>query len=90
MVRLMNISMHFEGYAEKIIDEALRQGLAKTKAEALGLGLLELNDKYGLIASDLEEKELQQDIREFDRMEKRIASGKTKLHRAKSIEEIFT
>ncbi len=85
----MNISMHFEGYAEKIIAEALRQGIAKTKAEALRLGLLELNDKYGLVASNLEQKELEQDMVEFDRMEKRIAAKKTKLHKAKGIDEIF-
>ncbi len=81
--------MHFEGYAEKIIAEALRQGLVKTKAEALRLGLLELNDKYGLVATDLEQKELEQDLAEFDRMEKRLAAKSTKLHHAKSIDEIF-
>ena len=81
--------MHFEGYTEKIIDEALRQGIVKTKAEALRLGLLELNDKYGLVATDLEQKELEQDIAEFDRMEKRIASGASKVRSAKSIDEIF-
>ena len=85
----MNISMHFEGYAEKIIAEALRQGIVKTKAEALRLALLELNDKYGLVATDLEQRELRQDMAEFDRMEKRIASGKTRLHRAKSVDELF-
>lgn len=85
----MNISMHFEGYPEKIIMEALRQGVVKTKAEALRLGLLELNDKYGLVSTNLEEKELQQDVAEFDRMAERIASGKTKLNRAKNIDEIF-
>lgn len=85
----MYISMRFEGFAEKIIAEALRQGIVKTKAEALRLGLLEINDKYGLVATDLEQKELEQDIAEFDRMEKRIASGKSKLHKAKSIDEIF-
>ncbi|MFH1107502.1 MAG: hypothetical protein V1787_06450 [Candidatus Micrarchaeota archaeon] len=85
----MNISMHFEGYTEKIIAEALRQGIVKTKAEALRLGLLELNQKYGLVASDLEQKELEEDIAEFDRMEKRMASGIAKVRRAKSIDEIF-
>lgn len=85
----MNISMHFEGYVAKIIEEAQRQGLVKTKAEALRLGLLELNQKYGLVATDLEQRELEMDLAEFDRMEKRIAKGKTKLHRAKHIEDIF-
>lgn len=85
----MNISMHFEGYIAKIIEEAQRQGLVKTKAEALRLGLLELNQKYGLVTTDLEQRELEMDLAEFDRMEKRITQGKTKLHRAKNIDEIF-
>lgn len=85
----MNISMHFGGYVEKIIGEALRQGIVKTKAEALRLGLLELNQKYGLVATDLEQRELEMDLAEFDRMEKRIAAGKTKLRRAKSVDDVF-
>jgi len=85
----MNISMHFEGYSEKIIDAALRQGLVKTKAEALRLGLLELNQRYGLVATELEQRELDADIAEFDRMEKRIAQGKTKLRQAKAVADIF-
>ncbi len=86
---IMNISMHFEGFPEKIIAEALRQGVVKTKAEALRLGLLELNDKYGLVATNLEENELRQDIAEFDRMDGRIVAGKSKLRRASGIDEIF-
>jgi hypothetical protein len=82
--------MHFEGYVEKIIEAALKQGIAKTKAEALRLGLLELNQKYGLVVTDMEQRELEMDLAEFDRMEKRIAQGKTKLHKVKSIDEIFT
>ncbi|MFH1780046.1 MAG: hypothetical protein ABH803_02790 [Candidatus Micrarchaeota archaeon] len=85
----MNISMHFEGYSEKIIAEALKQGIVKTKAEALRLGLLELNQKYGLVATNLEELELQQDLKEIDRIEKAIKTGKTKLYKAKSLDEIF-
>jgi len=85
----MNICMRFEGYTERIVDEALRQGIVKTKSEALRLGLLELNQKYGLVATDMEQRELEMDIAEFDRMEKRIASGKTKLRHAKSIGELF-
>jgi len=85
----MNISMHFEGYIARIIEEAQKQGLVKTKAEALRLGLLELNQKYGLVATDLEQRELEMDLAEFDRMETRIKSGKSKLHRAKSVDDVF-
>ena len=89
MVIHLNISMHFEGYIERIIGEALKQGIVKTKAEALRLGLLELNQKYGLVETDLEQRELEMDLAEIDRLEKRIKQGKTKLHRAKSIDDIF-
>lgn len=34
-------------------------------------------------------KEDLQDIAEFERMEKRIAEGKTKLHRIKDIDDLF-
>ncbi|HLD76460.1 MAG TPA: hypothetical protein VI874_05540 [Candidatus Norongarragalinales archaeon] len=86
----MNISMHFEGFPEKIIQEALNQGLAKTKAEALRLALLELNQKYGLVASELEQRELEMDIAEFDRMERALKAGSTKIRKAKSVDELFT
>ncbi len=81
--------MHFEGYIEKIIDEAQKQGIVKTKSEALRLGLLELNQKYGLVETSMEQRELEMDLAEMARIEKRIKQGKTKLHRAKSIEDIF-
>ena len=85
----MNISMHFEGYVEKIINEALAKGIAKTKAEALRLGLLELNEKYALIPTGVDALELMQDIAEIERIERDIKSGKEKLHKAKTVEEIF-
>ena len=85
----MSISMNFEGYIARIIDEALRQGIVKTKAEALRLALLELNEKYALVSTNIEEIELQRDLREFSRMERGIASGSVKLRRAKSINDIF-
>jgi hypothetical protein len=33
--------------------------------------------------------ELEADIAEFDRMEKRIANGETRLFRAKSVDDLF-
>ncbi len=86
----MNISMNFEGYVARIIDEALRQGIAKTKAEALRLGLLELNEKYALVATNIEEIDLQRDLKEFRRMERGIASGEIRLRKAKSVDDVFT
>ena len=85
----MNISMRFEGYSEKIIAEALSKGIAKTKAEALRLGLLELNEKYALIPTGDEARELAEDLAEIERIDKDIKSGKEKFYKAKSVSEIF-
>ncbi len=43
------MNVRFTGIMEKIIDEAIKQGLVKTKTEALRLGLLTLNEKYKLM-----------------------------------------
>ncbi|MBI5159590.1 hypothetical protein HY992_05720 [Candidatus Micrarchaeota archaeon] len=45
----MNMNVKFTGVMEKIIAEAIKQGLVKTKTEALRLGLLTLNEKYTLM-----------------------------------------
>lgn len=84
----MNISMHFEGYVERIINEAVRQGVVKTKAEALRAGLLELNDKYVLVPS-LDEMEDIADMEEISKIEARINAGKEKVHKVKNIEELL-
>ena len=84
----MNISMHFDGYVEQIIDEAVRKGLVKTKAEALRAGLLELNDKYGLVPA-LDELENIADIEELNRMDARIRAGTEKIRRVSDIEGLF-
>jgi len=84
----MNISMHFEGYIERIINEAVLQGVAKTKAEALRAALLELNDKYALVPS-LDELENMADFGEIARVEQRIKAGKEKVHKIKDIEKLL-
>jgi Arc/MetJ-type ribon-helix-helix transcriptional regulator len=80
--------MHFEGYVERIINEAVRQGVVKTKAEALRAGLLELNDKYVLVPS-LDEMEDIADMEEISKIEARINAGKEKVHKVKNIEELL-
>jgi len=85
----MNISMRFEGYVEKIVDRAVAKGIVKTKAEALRLGLLELNDKYGLVAKARQKAEDEADVAEAKRILGEIKSGKQKLHRVKSVKELL-
>ena len=50
---------------------------------------MKLNQKYGLVATDLEQRELEMDLVEFDRMKRRVSTGKTRLRRARSVEEII-
>ncbi|MCD6523129.1 MAG: hypothetical protein J7K68_05275 [Candidatus Diapherotrites archaeon] len=82
----MNISMHFEGIMEEIIEKLLKLGIAKTKAEALRLGLLELNDKYQLVGVD---KELEEDLIEINRIERDIKTGKEKVYSVKNVAELL-
>lgn len=84
----MNISMHFEGYVEAIIEEAVKQGIVGTKVGALRAGLLELNDKYGLVPA-LDEIEYLEDLSEIKRIEADIKSGKEKVRKVKDINSLF-
>jgi len=85
---MVNISMHFEGYTEEILREALARGLVKTKAEALRLGLLELNNKYGLIPP-FNEMEYLEDLESIRKIERDIKTGKEKVRRVGSIDDLF-
>lgn len=73
----MHTVTKFEGIMDLILAEAVRQGLAKTKSEALRLGIIELNSKYDLLESAREEKE---DIDYIRKAREKIASGRLKLH----------
>lgn len=68
--------MKFEGLMDRILDEAVKQGLAKTKMEAVRMGVIELDNKYRLTSDALED---QQDISYINSARKKIASGKLKL-----------
>jgi hypothetical protein len=76
--------MKFEGLIDQILSEAVRQGLAKSKVEALRLGVVELNNKYELIQNRIEEEE---DIEYIKRARKEIATGKLKLHSEKELKK---
>ncbi|MBS3069705.1 hypothetical protein J4441_05050 [Candidatus Micrarchaeota archaeon] len=73
----MYSTMKFEGLIDRILAEAVRQGLAKTKAEAIRLGVVELNNKYELMQNRREDEE---DLEYIRKARAQIASGKLKLH----------
>ena len=75
----MYATVKFEGLIDSILEQAIKQGLVKTKMEGLRLGVLELNNKYRLTEQMIEEKEAKEDLAYVRGAEKKIAQGKLKL-----------
>jgi len=75
----MYATLKFEGMIDRILEEAVKEGLAKTKSEALRLGALELNNRYGLLEKAREEAEDLEDARYVRKARKLIAEGKLKI-----------
>ncbi len=84
MVVLMNMQLKLTGFAEQIMQGAVKYGLAKTKTDAILLGLVALDHKYKI----LEKMEDDEDIRESDRILEEIRTGKQKLHTQEEFEKI--
>ena len=76
----MNMNVKLAGIPEKIIEGAIGAGLAKTKTDAIVLGLIELDHKYRL----LEKLEDEEDVRESRRITREVGEGRQKLY---SVEE---
>ncbi len=55
----MHITIDLDGYLARILDSAIKKGICKTKAEAVRLGILGLNDKYSVLEEEAYFKELQ-------------------------------
>ena len=72
----MHTTIKFTGVLEQILEEAVDEGIAKTKTQALRLAVLELNNKYHLLEKSREDELA---LRKMQRMEEEIASGKRKL-----------
>ncbi len=51
------MNVHFVGIMDRIIDDAIKKGLAKTKTEVLRMGLMELKNKYHLADDDLTDEQ---------------------------------
>ncbi len=81
----MYATVKFEGLIDSILEQAIKQGLVKTKTEGLRLGVLELNNKYRLTEQMIEEKEAKEDIAYVRKAEKGIAQGKLKIRTEKEL-----
>ena len=82
----MHSVMKFEGLMDRILDEAVRQGLAKTKMEAVRMGVIELDNKYNLTTEALEDRE---DIAYIRSARKKIASGSLRLRSEAELHKIL-
>jgi Arc/MetJ-type ribon-helix-helix transcriptional regulator len=74
----MNLNVRFSGVVEKILEQAVKEGYAATKTEALRMGVFELNNKYNLL-EDIE------DVERADSIMARIKAGKERLYSEKQI-----
>ena len=79
----MNMNIRLVGVPEQIIASAMKLGIAKTKTDAILLGVLALGDKYEL----LERLEDEEDARDLDRILREEKTSKRKLYSAKEFEK---
>ncbi len=80
---MVYVNVNFEGATAKILESAIARGYAKTKAEALRLAVLMLNEHYGF----LEAEEEHADARDVARIDSEIAAGKQKWLSQKEFEK---
>ncbi len=83
----MNLSLEFKGYLEEIIEKAIYKGIVKTRAEAIRLGLLELDKEYRLVERDYSPADELPLREEF--IKELAGRGKEKSKRAKSIGDLL-
>jgi hypothetical protein len=78
----MKTTIEITGFPELVLERAVELGIARSKTDALRIGILELNDKFRLVQST--EDELV--ARKIQKIEDEIASGKRK---TESLEQVF-
>ncbi len=78
----MRTTLEFEGLPELILQRAVEIGLARSKTDALRMGILSLNKEYGLVKDierELAERKLEDEEQEMKRPGKRYLSEKEAL-----------
>ncbi|MEW6329798.1 MAG: hypothetical protein AB1468_06845 [Candidatus Micrarchaeota archaeon] len=78
----MKTTVELTGFAELVLEKAVELGIARSKTDALRIGIFELNDKYKLVES----VEAELVARKIERIEEEIASGKRK---TESLEDVL-
>jgi hypothetical protein len=70
----MYATVKFEGVIDKILEKAVQSGLAKTKVEALRMGVLELERRYNLLRTEDEFA-----VKKMQQIDKELKLGKRKV-----------
>ncbi|MFH0817290.1 MAG: hypothetical protein V1909_01515 [Candidatus Micrarchaeota archaeon] len=78
----MKTTIEITGFPELVLEKAVELGIARSKTDALRIGILELNDKFNLV----ERAEDELVARKIQKIEDEIASGKRK---TESLEQVF-
>ncbi len=78
----MKTTIEVTGFPELVLERAVELGIARSKTDALRIGILELNDKFKLVQNV--EDELV--AKKVQKIEEEIASGKRK---TESLEQVF-
>ena len=78
----MKTTIEVTGFPELVLEKAVELGIARSKTDALRIGILELNDKFRLVQNA--EDELV--AKKVQKIEEEIASGKRK---TESLEQVF-
>ena len=77
----MRTTLEFKGFSKRVLDRAVKIGLARSKTEALRLGILALNREYHLVKPGEEELALNK----MERISREIRSGKRKVFSEKAV-----
>ena len=68
----MRTTLQFKGVPEVILEKAVEVGLARSKTEAIKMGIFALNREYSLV-KDLELELVERKIERTESREKRLA-----------------
>ncbi len=78
----MRTTLEFEGFPELILERAVQLGLARSKTDALRMGIFSLNKEYCLvkdIEEEMAEKKLEEEEQEMKLSGKKYLSEKQAL-----------
>ena len=78
----MRTTLSFSGVPELILEKAVELGLARSKTDALRMGIFALNDEYGLIKDiekEMMERKLKQEEKEMKQKGKKYLPEKKAL-----------